>query len=165
MPDTNDRPAALPAGAGDFDFIHGSWRVHHRRLRERLVGCTDWVEFGGTMHADPILGGLGNFDRNVIDQPEGRYEACTLRLFRPDTGQWSLHWIDGRDPGIDPPLFGRFENGIGVFHGDDNFRGQPIRLRFHWQQPTPSTARWDQAFSADGGATWETNWIMEFNRA
>lgn len=165
MPINADRSAVLPAGAGDFDFIHGSWRVHHRKLRERLAGSTDWIEFGGTMEAESILGGLANFDRNVIDLPGGRYDASTLRLFHPDTDQWSLHWIDGRDPRIDPPLYGKFESGIGTFFGDDTFRGQPIRLRFLWQRPTPVTARWEQAFSADGGATWETNWIMEFNRA
>lgn len=161
----NAERSGRPAGAGDFDFILGSWRVRHRKLRERLVGSTDWIVFDGTMHADPILGGLGNFDRNVIDLPEGRYEACTLRLFHPDTRQWSLHWIDGRDPKIDAPLFGAFEDGVGTFHGDDNFGGRPIRLRFHWEQPSPGTARWNQAFSPDGGQSWEVNWIMEFTRA
>lgn len=156
---------ARPPGAADFDFVHGSWRVRHRKLRERLAGCRDWLEFGGTMHADPILGGLGNFDRNLIDLPEGSYEACTLRLFHPDTAQWSLHWIDGRNPGIDPPLHGAFENGVGTFHGDDVFDGRPIRIRFHWEQPEPGRARWDQAFSADGGTSWEVNWIMEFARS
>ena len=71
----NAERSARPAGAGDFDFILGSWRVRHRKLRERLAGSTDWIVFDGTMHADPILGGLGNFDRNVIDLPEGRYET------------------------------------------------------------------------------------------
>ncbi len=166
MPATNHQRDAFPCSTrGDFDFIHGSWRVRHRKLRDRLAGCTDWAEFGGTMHADPILGGLGNFDRNVIDQPEGRYEACTLRLFHPDTGQWSLHWVDGRDPKIDPPLYGAFEGGVGTFFGEDSVRGRPIRLRFVWERPTLATARWNQAFSADGGVTWETNWIMEFSRA
>jgi hypothetical protein len=116
------------------------------------------------MEADPILSGLGNFDRNVIDLPGERYEASTLRLFHPDTGQWSLHWIDGRDPKIDPPLYGAFKDGVGTFFGDDSFRGRPIRLRFLWVRPTPTRARWTQAFSADGGATWEINWIMEFSR-
>ena len=164
MPVKDDRPDERRDGAGDFDFLHGAWRVHHRQRREGLAGCDEWIEFGGTMEADPILGGLGNFDRNVIDLPGERYEASTLRLFHPDTGQWSLHWIDGRDPKIDPPLYGAFKDGVGTFFGDDSFRGRPIRLRFLWERPTPTTARWTQAFSADGGATWEINWIMEFCR-
>ena len=157
--------SSRPAGASDFDFIHGSWRVRHRRLFERLAGSSDWVEFGGRMHAEPILGGLGNFDQNVIDLPEGPYEACTLRLFHQDSGQWSLHWIDGRDPKIDAPLFGAIEAGIGTFYGDDSFNGRPVRLRFRWEQQAPDQARWDQAFSADGGTTWEINWVMEFTRS
>lgn len=154
-----------PAGAADFDFILGSWNVRHRKLRERLAGSTDWFEFGGTMHAEPILGGLGNFDQNVIGLPEGSYRACTLRLFHQDSGQWSLHWIDGRDPKIDPPLFGAFNGAVGTFTGNDSFNGRPIGVRFHWERLEAGKARWDQAFSADGGATWETNWIMEFTRA
>jgi hypothetical protein len=163
MSETSD--TLLPPGAGDFDFIHGAWRVHHRRLGTRLAGSADWVEFAGTMHADPILGGLGNFDRNVIDLPEGRYEACTLRLFDPRRGSWSLHWIDGRDPKLDPPLIGQFSDGVGRFFGDESFDGRPIRIRFLWSDITRVGARWEQAFSADSGASWETNWIMEFTRA
>jgi hypothetical protein len=165
VPDADDRAGERGGGAGDFDFLHGAWRVRHRQRRERLAGCDEWIEFGGTVEAAPILGGLGNFDRNVIDLPGGRYEASTLRLFHPDMGQWSLHWIDGRDPKIDSPLYGAFKDGVGTFFGDDTFRGRPIQLRFLWERPASATARWEQAFSADGGATWETNWIMEFSRA
>lgn len=157
-------PGTHPAGASDFDFIHGSWRVAHRKLRDRLAGSNDWFEFGGSMHAEQILGGLGNFDQNVIDLPEGRYRACTLRLFHADSSRWSLHWIDGRDPKIDPPLFGAFKDGVGIFYGNDSFKGKPIKLRFRWEQRGAGKARWEQAFSDDGGRSWETNWIMEFTR-
>lgn len=155
----------LPPGARDFDFIHGAWRVRHRRLNRRLAASTDWAEFGGTLHAEPILGGLGNFDRNVIDLPEERYEACTLRLFDAASGSWSLHWIDGRRAKLDPPLTGRFSNGVGQFFGDDVFEGRRIRVRFLWSHVAQGGARWEQAFSADSGASWETNWIMEFTRS
>jgi hypothetical protein len=154
-----------PAGARDFDFLIGTFRVAHRRLRRRLAGDTGWAEFGGTMHAEPILGGLGNFDQNTIDLPEGAYQACTVRLFDGTTNLWSLHWIDGRHPKLDPPLVGRFAGGVGTFFGDDTLDGKPIRIRFLWSHITPAGARWEQAFSGDGGATWETNWIMDFVRA
>jgi hypothetical protein len=80
---------AIPDGARDFDFLHGDWRVDHRRLSRRLAKDDKWVEFGGSAKVWPIIGGLGNFDENVIDLPEGPYRACTLRIFRPSTGQWS----------------------------------------------------------------------------
>jgi NIPSNAP len=151
--------------ASDFDFLHGNWRVHHRRLARRLVGDTQWTEFDGTMRAKPILRGLGNFDENVLDLPQGRYEACTVRLFNPGTKQWSIHWIDGRDPKLDAPLSGTFTDGVGTFFGEDTFEGKPIRVRFIWSQITSRSARWEQAFSADQGRTWETNWVMRFERA
>jgi hypothetical protein len=161
---TSLQAAALPPGASDFDFLHGRWQVSHRRLAERLQGSSNWVSFGGTMHAKPILGGLGNFDENVIELPQGTYQACSLRLFDPLRSSWSIYWMDGRDPKLDPPVQGGFKQGIGAFYGEDNFAGRPIRVRFLWSEITPRSARWEQAFSADAGATWEANWIMDFTR-
>ena len=151
-------------GAHAFDFIEGSWRVSHRRLSRRMVGDTQWAIFGGSMRARLILGGLGNFDENVIDLPGGRYQACTLRLYDRTLGQWSIYWIDGRDPKLDIPMRGGFTDGVGVFFGDDIFDGRPIRVRFLWSAITPNSARWEQAFSGDGEQSWETNWIMNFEK-
>jgi hypothetical protein len=158
-------PGTLPAGAKDFDFLHGSWRVTHQRLAQRLKDSTDWVRFGGTMTAKPILGGLGNFDENVIELPQGTYLASTVRLFNPEQARWSIYWIDARDPKLDEPVHGTFVDGVGTFFGEDTFEGRPIRIRFLWSQIKERSARWEQAFSADAGATWEPNWIMEFERA
>ncbi|MBS0285599.1 MAG: DUF1579 domain-containing protein [Proteobacteria bacterium] len=149
----------------DFDFLIGNWDVRHRKLRKRLARDTRWDEFGGTMRARPLLAGHGNFDENVIDLPDGSYHACTLRLHDPATGRWTIHWIDGRDPKLDPPMTGSFAGGNGTFHGDDNFEGRPIRVRFLWTPPGDAGPRWEQAFSDDGGANWETNWIMDFVKA
>ena len=157
-------PKTLPAGANDFDFLHGSWRVTHQRLAQRLKGSTDWVRFGGTVTARPILGGLGNVDENVIELPQGTYLASTVRLFNPEQSRWSIYWIDGRDPKLDEPVHGTFSAGVGTFYGEDMFEGRPIRIRFLWSQIKARSARWEQAFSADAGATWEPNWIMEFER-
>lgn len=155
----------VSSGEKDFDFLHGSWRVSHRRLAQRLKASTQWVRFGGTMTAKPILGGRGNFDENVIELPEGTYQACTVRLFNPEQARWSIYWIDGRDPKLDAPVHGTFSAGVGTFFGDDTFEGRPIRIRFLWSHVEANSARWEQAFSADAGATWEPNWIMEFTRA
>jgi len=152
------------SGAADFDFLHRSWRVSHQRLAARLQGSTDWVRFGGTMTAKPILGGCGNFDENVIEVPQGTYQACTVRLFNPEQGRWSIYWIDGRDPKLDQPVHGTFSDGVGTFFGEDTFEGRPIRIRFLWSQVKANSARWEQAFCVDAGATWETNWVMEFTR-
>lgn len=153
------------SGEKDFNFLHGSWRVSHQRLAQRLKGSTEWVRFGGTMTARPILGGRGNFDENVIELPQGTYQACTVRLFNSEQARWSIYWIDGRDPKLDAPVHGAFSAGVGTFFGDDTFEGRPIRIRFLWSQVEANSARWEQAFSADAGATWEPNWIMEFTRA
>jgi hypothetical protein len=153
------------SGAADFDFFIGNWHVAHRRLKERLAGCTDWVEFGGTTTTQKILGGLGNMDDNFLDLPGGAYRAVTLRSYDPQTGQWTIWWLDGRYPGmLDTPMVGRFENGVGTFYANDTLAGQPIRVRFLWTLPRPDMPRWEQAFSTDAGATWETNWVMEFTR-
>jgi hypothetical protein len=158
---TSSRP-----GADAFDFFIGDWQVEHRRLRRRLVGDSEWLTFGGRTSTRKILGGLGNIDENVVDLPGGAYEAVSLRLFQPADGQWSIWWIDGREPALTAPVHGHFDAaGIGTFFGDDDFEGRPIRVRFVWSCITDQTAQWEQAFSADGGDHWETNWVMRFERA
>jgi hypothetical protein len=153
------------SSAHDFDFFHGRWVVHHRRLKDRLAGCTEWEVFGGNTCVQPLLGGAGNVDDNLIELPAGPYRAVTLRSFDPATKQWAIWWLDGRYPHtVDVPMVGGFEAGIGTFFADDTFRGRPIRVRFLWSNITAATARWEQAFSTDGGKTWETNWEMDFTR-
>ena len=150
-------------GESDFDFFIGRWSVAHHRLKERLAGCTEWVEFGGTCITQKILGGLGNMDDNFLDMPGEAYRAVTLRSYNLQSRQWSIWWLDGRYPGtLDTPMVGRFEDGVGTFYADETLAGRPIRIRFLWTQPKPGKPRWEQAFSADAGAAWETNWLMDF---
>ena len=142
-----------------FDFLHGRWNVVHRKLTERLVGNTEWFEFPGTLEVAPILGGMGNFDQNVLSDPKGTYEASSLRLFNPREQQWSIWWFDARLPGIDPPVVGGFQGKKGTFYSRDVFKDRPIRVRTTYEPLTPDHAQWTQAFSPDDGATWEVNWI------
>lgn len=155
-----------PQGLHDFDFLIGEMKTHHRRLKERLAGSTEWIEYSGTLSARKILGGYGNMDDNFIEMPGGSYWGATFRAFDAKTGEWRIWWLDSRYPAnpVDPPMKGRFENGVGLFLADDTFNGRPIKVRFIWSRITARSARWEQAFSADGGKTWETNWITDFER-
>ena len=149
----------------DFDPLFGSWRVHHRRLRDRLCGCTEWDLFEGVTEMQPLMGGQANVDHNLLDAPSGLYRASTIRCWNPQTRQWSIWWLDARFPGqLDVPMVGSFEGGDGVFYCDDTFRGQAIKVRFLWLRTRSASPRWEQAFSPDGGKTWETNWEMDFER-
>jgi hypothetical protein len=163
---TTSPPAAAPAGLRDFDFFVGDWKVHHRQLKERLAGSHEWVEFDGTTSTRKIMGGWGNMDDNFLNKPSGGYRAVTLRYFDPATGQWSIWWLDGRTPSanLDPSIKGRFEHGVGTFYADDTLNGRPIRVRFTWSHSSAAACHWEQAFSPDGGKTWETNWTMDFRR-
>ena len=157
-----DRPVV--DGRHDFDFFIGRWRVSHHRLVERLNGSSDWQDFAGTAETRKILGGLGNMDENVLELPAGTYQAVTLRLFDPARAVWTIHWIDARMTQVDAPMIGGFVDGAGEFFGDDSLNGQPIRVRFRWFIDDADHCRWEQAFSADDSASWETNWTMAFER-
>lgn len=150
----------------DFDFFFGDWKVRHRYLKARLAGSNEWIEFDGTTRTQPLLNGFGNVDDNFLDKPGDPYHAATIRAFDAKTNTWAIWWIDGRTPtgAIDPPMLGRFENGIGTFLSDQEFNGKSIKVRFLWKPQTPDTAQWEQAFSGDDGKTWETNWVMHFTR-
>jgi hypothetical protein len=155
----------LPAdGRKDFDFLIGSWRVKHRRLKARLAGSTEWVPFEGWCQCRKTMGGLGNVDDNVLNIPGDAYGATGVRRFDPKLNRWSIWWLDARYPSIEPPVHGGFKDGVGTFVGEDVFEGKPILVRFTWSKITPTTAHWSQAFSPDNGKTWEVNWDMDFER-
>ena len=157
--------AAENPEARRFDFLHGKWAVTHRKLKDRLAGSKEWIEFPGTLDVAPILGGLGNFDGNVLSDPKGAYEASSLRLFNPGTRQWSIWWFDARLPAVEPPVVGGFQGNKGTFYAQDVFKGRPIRVRTTYEPLTPTHAQWTQAFSPDAGASWEVNWVMDFKRS
>jgi len=166
-----DTPAATTTGdlshLHDFDFLRGDWTAHHRKLRTRLVGSTDWVEFDGTVSQRPVMNGWGNSGDNLFNVPGAAYRGVSLRAYDPKTAEWLVWWLDGRDPTgeLGPPIRGRFENGVGHFYSDDTLDGKPIRVRVTWTRPGADKARWEQAYSADGGKTWEVNWTTDFTRA
>ena len=149
----------------EFDFLTGSWLVEHRRLKERLCGNEEWQEFGGRVFAHSLLDGAANVDDNLLHLPDGDYRAASLRSFDPKTGTWAIWWLDGRNPHhLDVPVTGRFSDGLGLFLADDVLDGQPIKVRFRWSRTDTDAPMWDQAFSGDGGLSWETNWTMVFRR-
>jgi hypothetical protein len=146
---------------GDFDFLVGSWSVLNRKLTQRLVGSDEWSETTAKATNWRVFGGLGNVDEIVFH--DGR-SGLSLRVFDNATQAWSIYWAASGSSRLDPPVTGRFTDGRGVFYGDDTHLGDPVRVRFIWSDITPTSARWEQAFSTDGGETWEINWIMEFTR-
>lgn len=150
----------------DFDFIIGHWNVRHRRLNARLCDCTAWTEFPGRMATRKILQGFGNVEDNVLGFPDGDVRAAAFRSFDPESGQWAIWWLDGRAPHeLDVPVVGGFSGGVGTFYADSLLNGQAIRVRFIWRTNPGGHPTWEQAFSSDGGAHWETNWTMSFERA
>ena len=151
-------------GRSDFDFLIGTWKVHHRTLKKRLNGSTDWVEFEGDTVDRKILNGLGNLDENILHTKTGPVHAMTFRLFNPESKEWSIYWSTDQTGTLDVPVIGSFQDQRGEFYSQETFEGRHIYSRFIWSKITAGSCQWEQAFSEDGGKTWETNWIMEFER-
>ena len=148
-----------------FDLFFGSWHVKHRRLKERLAGSSEWIDFDGTSEMWPVLGGPGNMDDNIFNFPPGPFRGVAVRAFDPASKTWAIWWLDSRYPTkIDVPVVGSFKDGIGTFLADDTFNGKPIKVRFIWSRITRTSREWEQAFSPDGGKSWETNWTSSFTR-
>ena len=160
-----DGQKAARATKHDFDFLFGPWNIHNRYLKGRLRHSTEWMEFDARSHVEPLLDGFGHLDRYHAVRDGSPFEGITLRLFDPATGEWSIHWADtGRARTLLPPMIGRFIGGVGEFYGEETADGKKVLCRFLWTRPTTNAARWEQAFSEDGGKTWETNWIMTLTR-
>jgi hypothetical protein len=165
---TSAKPTSLPRlddAPRDFDFLVGSWHASNRRLKQRLAGSTQWEEFDNTLTNWPVLGGFGNVGDNTFNTPGGAFRGVSLRAYDRDSKQWLSWWMDSRNPSrISTPERGSFKDGVGTFVGDDVHEGKPVKVRAQWSRITPSSAHWEQAWSADNGATWETNWISELTR-
>ncbi|MFE2424489.1 hypothetical protein [Streptomyces hokutonensis] len=146
----------------DFDFLHGDWEVVNRRLTEFLQPGSGWEEFTGFSRCRSLFDGAANVDE--IDMPYLGSKGLTLRLFDRETELWSLNWSSSRSGKLFPPVTGGFEGGRGEFYGDDTHGGKDVRVRFVWSGVSASGARWEQAFSVDDGASWVTNWTMDFTR-
>lgn len=163
MDEANTQPHAQD-GRVDFDFEMGRWQVRHRRLTELLKGSNAWEEFEGISVARKVLGGLGLIDEISNQRASGPFQGMTLHLFDPQTHQWSIYAANSIQGNLSTPMIGRFAQGRGAFYAYEPIDGRHMYTRFLWLDITPTFYRWEQAFSVDGGSTWETNWIQDHIR-
>jgi hypothetical protein len=159
------RPASSQHdGQHDFDFEIGTWKTHLKRLLHPLTGSTSWVEYEGTTVVRKVWGGRANLVELVADGPAGHFEGLNLRLYNPGSRQWSLNFASVNAGTMSPPTIGEFRNGRGEFFAQEELDGRAILVRFVISDITPNSCRFEQAFSADGGKTWEVNWIATDTR-
>jgi hypothetical protein len=152
-------PAPIRDGQHDFDFEIGTWATHLRRLKDPLTGSTDWIEYEGTSVVRAIWVGRANLVELYVAGPAGRIEGFNLRLYRPQSGQWSLTFASSANGLLATPAIGAFEDGRGAFYSQEDLDGRSILSRFVISDITATSCRFEQAFSDDWGTTWEPNWI------
>jgi hypothetical protein len=151
-------------GQHDFDFELGSWKIHLKRLVHPLTGSTTWVELDGTSVTRKVWDGRSDLEEFETNGSAGHIEGLTLRLYNPQTHQWSLYWANSRNGVLVVPQIGEFTNGRGEFFAQDTLDGKMIFVRFVWTKTTTSSPHFEQSFSEDGGKTWEVNWITDQTR-
>jgi len=156
---TTQRPAGPRDGQHDFDFEIGNWKTHLRRLQHPLTGSTTWVEYEGTTVVRKVWNGRANLVELDVVGPAGRIEALSLRLYNPESRQWSLNFANSKGGTLGQPTIGEFKNGRGEFFDQETFNGRAILVRFVISDITANSCRFEQAFSDDGGKSWEVNWI------
>jgi hypothetical protein len=152
-------PQAPRDGQNDFDFEIGNWNTHISRLQHPLTGSTTWVEYHGTSVVRKIWGGRANMVELEVDSPAGHIEGISLRLYNPQSHQWSLNFANSRVGALSVPTVGEFRNGRGEFFDQEEFKGRMILVKNVWMDMTANSCRFEQSFSDDGGKTWEVNWI------
>jgi hypothetical protein len=151
---------ALRDGSHDFDWEIGRWTTRLRYLPEPLTGSNRWLEYSGTSDVRAVLGGRANLVELSVAGVAGRIEGASLRLYNPKARQWSLNFANIRNGQLTAPMHGAFDaNGRGLFYGVDMLDGRAVLVRFVISDVTANSARFEQAYSADAGATWEVNWI------
>jgi hypothetical protein len=159
-----EQSSAERDGQHGFDFVIGSWNIHLSRLQDRLAGSTTWVDFDGTSVARKVWNGRANLDEFEADSSQGHIEGLTLRLYNPQSRQWSIYWANGKDAILAQPMIGEFKNGRGEFFDQEPWKGRAVYVRFIWSDTNTKSPHFEQAFSDDGGKTWEVNWITNQTR-
>jgi preprotein translocase subunit SecG len=151
-------------GQHDFDFNFGTWKTHVKRLLHPLAASTSWTEYDGMSVVHKVWNGRASIFELEVDDPTGHIEGVGLRLYNSESHQWNLNWTNSSQGMLTQPMIGEFKDGQGEFFDRENFNGRAILARNGFYDITPTSARFEQAFSADGGKTWETNWIMTFTK-
>jgi hypothetical protein len=151
-------------GQHDFDFEIGTWKTHLRRLVHPLTGSTQWIELEGTSVVRKIWNGRANLVELEVDGPTGHIEGLSLRLYDPQSHQWSLNFANSTGGAFGQPTIGEFKNGRGEFFDQELYNGRMILVRGVWSDITPDSCRFEQSFSDDGGKSWEVNWIAVDSR-
>jgi len=151
-------------GQHDFDFELGTWKTQLKVLVHPLTGSTTWVEMNGTTVVHKVWHGRANLVELEVDGPSGHVEALSLRLYNPDSHQWSLNFSNSKTGALGVPTVGEFKNGRGEFYDQEPINGRLVLVRNIWSGITPQSCHFEQAFSSDGGRTWETNWIVTDTR-
>jgi hypothetical protein len=151
-------------GQHDFDFEIGTWKTHVSRLQHPLSGANTWVEYDGTTVVRKIWNGKANLVELQVTGPAGHIEGLSLRLYNPESHQWSLNFSNSAGGTLGPPTIGEFSNGRGEFYDQETFHDRAILVRFLIKDITSDSCHFEQAFSADGGKTWEVNWIATDTR-
>jgi len=147
-------------GQHDFDFEIGTWKTQLRRLQRPLTGSTTWIEYEGTTVVRKVWNGRANLVELKADGPAGHFEGLSLRLYNPQSRQWSLNFANINDGTMTTPSIGEFKNGRGEFYNQDTYNSRAILVRFVITKVTENSYRFEQSFSDDGGKTWEVNWIV-----
>jgi hypothetical protein len=136
-------------------------------LKHRLAGSTEWVELDGTTVCQKVLDGRAEVEEMNVESADKHthIQGLALRLYNPEAHQWSIYWVNGADGVMEQnPMVGEFNNGRGEFYNQQVYEGRAIYARFVWSGVNTNSPHFEQAFSTDGGKTWETNWITDQTR-
>ena len=167
---TEGTPGALPDtdaaedGAHDFDFDLGTWKTHSSRLLHPLTGSTTWLDMDGTTVVKKVWNGRANLAEYKADGSAGHIELMALRWFNPTTHEWNIDFATPNVGTLGIPGIGAFKHGRADFYDYELINGRSVLVRFSIWGITPDTAQSEQAFSGDGGKTWEVNWINKYTR-
>ncbi|MDQ2835717.1 MAG: hypothetical protein M3Y50_18630 [Acidobacteriota bacterium] len=156
--------AAARDGQHDFDFEFGTWKTHLRlssRLRHPFTGPETWSAYEGTSVVQKIWNGKANMVELSVDGPSGHVDGLNLHLYNPESHQWSLNFASSTGGAMSVPAIGEFRNGRGEFYDQEPINGRMLLVRSTWTVLRPDACHFEQAFSQDGGKTWELNWIAD----
>lgn len=149
----------------EFDFHNGNWKTHSTRLDKPLSGSTQWGKADGTVAVGRIWDGSANISEVRTDYPSGPVDFLALRWYNPTAKQWNLSFATAAGGELGTVMAGRFKDGRIDFYDQEPYDGKAVLVRFSAWEESKGHPYTEQAFSADGGKSWEINFKTTYDKS
>ena len=157
--------APVRDGLHDVDFNLGKWHTSIRRYADPFSAPSHFASLEGTVTVRPVWNGKALLEEIEADGPNGHWQGLTLFLYNPQSGQWSQNYANAAQGHFEAAATIGEQRGRDIeLYSTDTAGGRAILVKGLWSEIEPDSHRYTEAYSDDGGRTWQTAFDARLTR-